>query len=111
MPVAICICGHAQLDHLWSLENKGNCPCSKCVCKDFTDRLSSKAQAANKPKPARKPAAPKPTLRDEFAMAAVSGMLAARTLGITPHSCDYLSIDAYSIADAMLIERAKAGKA
>jgi hypothetical protein len=73
--------------------------------------MAAPAVKSPRPKAPRKPAAPKPTLRDEFAMAAVSGMLAARTLGITPHSCDYLAIDAYSIADAMLIERAKVGKA
>jgi hypothetical protein len=52
------------------------------------------------------PASPAKTLRDEFAMAALSGLLAGRSeAGCDPYGH---AIEAYQCADAMMTEREKA---
>lgn len=49
---------------------------------------------------------PVKTLRDEFAMAALNGAIAANS-NYRPVSYDDLAADCYSVADAMLKERGK----
>lgn len=47
------------------------------------------------------------TLRDEFAMAALSTLRNEGNLDITPNQADRVAVFSYAIADAMLNERNK----
>jgi hypothetical protein len=70
-----------------------------------TKKRTPKAPAAPK---AAKPPAVRPTLRDQFAMAALSGLIALRQSNWTNTTKHFVASDAYAIADAMLITRDQA---
>jgi len=68
-----------------------------------TKKRAPKVPAAKAPKapPVR------PNLRDQFAIAAVSGLIAMPDRKWTNSTKHFIASDAYAIADAMLLERAK----
>lgn len=87
----------------------GNLPkvqCPDCCCVGPVAETSDEAIRAWNAIP-RAPVQPTKTLRDEFAMAALSGLL-ARMRPDAIYTYEDLVAQAYAIADAMMKEREKA---